>query len=458
MVGYFHALVLLLLATGAVFLSWRWFGHILTPFSVFFGVWFAALAMFCVRWVRYTPIGATTEAFIAFSMTFFGLGWFLAYGLKGGRACLRRKPFDPARVSTVKLRHLIFLSCGLGLIGLGDFLLNVQRALGLGTYLRAPYLIRQAMGAGQIVEGIKVFNWLNVLNVVLCVIYLQSKPPRGRTAVWTVLVVSVASTLFMEDRTRFFYAILWAGFVLAYLGVWRAKKIIVGATLVGALLLVQFLVVASWLGKVAQNSPVLMDSKTVSGGADALLGPYVYFTGSFPALQDYTMDTWGRTNGEMTFYPAFRLLSLFDKKLAPPSPIGEFYDIPIPFNTYTWLQQFFDDFGTAGIVLGPLFVGLVAGLVYFGGVRRGSLFAIYANGLICFCLAISVMVNQLTQSPAWYFVFVGWLVCAHISRRPAPRRAVAQGVGSAQPAWATTRNLRFHGNRMPDCQLIRGAR
>ncbi|MHB8539623.1 MAG: O-antigen polymerase [Candidatus Acidiferrales bacterium] len=429
MSNYYHAVIFSLLGAGALWASRKYFGHILSPFGVFYGVWFTALAMFCIRWVNYAPLGGDAERLIAMSMGAFGLGWVFIYAFIGDRAVIHRTEVNVTNISIRRMRRVIILVFGFGLIGLGDFLWNVQSSLGLTTFVQAPYLIRQAMGIGDVFEGIKFFNWLNVMNVVLCTIYLELDKTAKRKVIKAILIVSVAATLVMEDRTRFFYAVLWAGFVLAHMRKWKVKKVIVGGAMVGLLLIVQFLAVASWLGKVAQNSPAVMAAESIPDQLDFLLPPYVYLTGSFPALQAYVQNAQVSTGGEMTFRPLFEILSRFDSHLTPPDVIGDFYEIPFPFNTYTWLQQFYSDFGVAGAFLGPMVVGLLAGLVYFRFLRSGSAYGVYVNGLFSFCLAISVLVNHFTQGPAWYFLGLGWLIFRYLARRPAPTKHFVGNMG-----------------------------
>jgi hypothetical protein len=251
--------------------------------------------------------------------------------------------------------------------------------------------------------------------------------------VWFVLVFSVAAVLLMEDRTRFFYATLWSGFLLSCSMKLRAKQILAGLAVVSAVLLAQFLAVAAWLGKVAENSPVLMESVRGSSAWDsvmaALLPPYLYATSSIPALQAY-LDTAPRaTHGAMTFYPVFQLLRLVDPTLVPPAIVADFVSIPLEANTFTWLHQFYTDFGAAGVLIGPLLVGLLGSALYFHMLRTRSFYSAYATALLCFCLALSIMVNHLTQGPAWFLLAVGAVIAFYVR---VPQTALATSAGEAQ--------------------------
>jgi oligosaccharide repeat unit polymerase len=230
-----------------------------------------------------------------------------------------------------------------------------------------------------------------------------------------MLFTSIVATLFMEDRTRFFFALLWAGYVLAQVRRWSERRLFaIGLALV-AVLAVQFFVVASWLGKVALNNPVLLQSATVSENLFPLLTPYSYLTGSYPALQAYLDTRPESTAGAMTFYPAYKVLRLLNPTLKVPQIVAEPIAIPSEFNTFTWLHQFYTDFGVAGVILGPLIVAFLSGLIYFHMLRKKSFYSLYANGLISFGLTLSFMVNHLTQGPVWYFLAVGIPIASYIA-------------------------------------------
>jgi hypothetical protein len=420
------------LAALAVWISSRCFAHPVSPFSVYYVAWFSSLALYAAGWIGYTPVRTSTWSMIALSLAAFGAGWlipFLAWDARGVRSSgeLRRG------ISEARLYQAIRFCFVLGAIGLATFLYSVHSTLGLAAYIEAPHEIRQAMSAGgEVSEGIKPFNWLNVSNVVLASLYLFALGGRRRRQVWFVLGFSVAAVLLMEDRTRFFYATLWAGFMLSYSMKLQAKKIVAGLGIVSAILLAQFIAVAAWLGKVAENSPLLMDAAHGSSAwgnvTVALLPPYMYATSSFPALQAY-LDTAPRaTHGAMTFYPVFKLLKLVDPTLESPAIVADFVSIPFEANTFTWLHQFYTDFGLAGVLMGPLLVGLLVSGLYFHMLRTRDFYSTYATALLCFCLTLSIMVNHLTQGPAWFFLASGAVIAFYIR---APQTGIAAVEGTA---------------------------
>ncbi len=420
MLSYLPSVIFMMLAFSAVAVSSRMFGHPISPFSIFYGVWFFTLALFFLRWVEYTPVRAQAWRLIVLNLVSFGFGWILAYLLQ--RPSTSHVPIQAAAesVSAERLRKVICLSFALGMVGLIDFLRRVQGLLGLITFIVAPHEIRQAMAVGGgLDEGIKLFNWLNVMSVVLCAFYLGSVRGGSRKLVWTILIVSVVATLFLEDRTRFFFALIWTAYVVAHVKSLRGRKLLATGLVLAVVLAVQFLLVAIWLGKIADNNPVLLEAVNVSEPYVPLLTPYLYVTGSYPALQAYLDTRPESTAGAMTFYPAFKVLRLINPSLKAPLIVAEPVSIPSEFNTFTWLHQFYTDFGVAGVILGPLGVAFLSGLVYFHMLRTKSFYWLYTNGLISFGLTLSFMVNHLTQGPAWYFLAVGIPVAQYVTR-PVP--------------------------------------
>jgi oligosaccharide repeat unit polymerase len=415
MLAYTPSLICLLLGIAVVWISSRMFGNSVSPFSIFYGAWFFTLALLFLRWLDYSPVRTQAWQLIFLNLISFGLGWILAYLFR--RPGTNRGHIDvtPVRISAVRLRKVIFLSFTLGMVGLADFLRRIQGSLGLLTYLETPHEIRDAMAiGGGLDEGIKPFNWLNVMTVVLCAFYLSTVRGERRRAIWMMLFTSIVATLFMEDRTRFFFALLWTAYVLVHLGNWAGRKLLAAGLVLAVVLAAQFFVVAAWLGKVALNNPVLLRSATVNEDLFPLLTPYSYLTGSYPALQAYLDTRPESTAGAMTFYPAFKVLRLVNPSLKAPQIVAEPVAIPSEVNTFTWLHQFYTDFGVAGVILGPLGVAFLSGLIYFHMLQTKDFYSLYANGLISFGLTLSFMVNHLTQGPVWYFLAVGIPIARYI--------------------------------------------
>lgn len=417
MLAYLPSLIFLLLTCAAIWVSSRRFGHPISPFSIFYGVWFFTLALFFLGWVQYTPVRQQAWQLIVLNLVSFGCGWLLAYLFQHEGISKSRVEFAVEKISAVRLRTVIYLSFTLGMIGLADFLRRVHALLGLATYLVAPHEIREAMGiGGGLDEGIKPFNWLNVSTVVLGACYLSVFRGERRKLVWVILFSSIVATLFIQDRMRFFFALLWTSYFLVHLSRWRMRKLLlIGVALVSVLGL-QFYVVASWLGKVALNNQTLLGATILDESFYPLLTPYASLTGSYPAFQAYLDTQQETTQGRMTFYPVFRFFKLLDPSLKLPQILADPVSIPSEFNTFTWLHQFYNDFGVSGVILGPFVVAVLSGLMYFYMLRTKSLYSIYSNGLISFGLTLSFYGNLITEGPTWYFLAIGILIARFIAK------------------------------------------
>jgi oligosaccharide repeat unit polymerase len=425
MLHYLPSLFLFGLIAGVLFLSSRYFGHLLSPFSVFYGIWFFALGLYHLRWVEYIPVRSYTWTLITVNLGMFGFGWLLAYLSCDLASARRRTEFSTRSVSAEHLRKVIFLFFLLGMIGLADFLWQVQRTIGLATYWESPQEIRWEMRLGGVLaERLQAFIWLNVANVVLGVFYLTILKGNRRRSIWTIVAVSAFATFLVTDRSRFFCAALWTGYLLAHARNWRTRQTLTAGLVIALILMLQFFGVGTWIGKVAVNNPELLGAATVEEGYFALLSPYTYLTGGFPALQAYIDSAPVGTAGAMTFHMVFKVMRVVDPTVKLPTYIPEPYSIPIEFNTFTWLHPFYSDFGFAGVMLGPWVVGLLAGLVYFRMRRSCSFNTLYVNGLICYGLTLSFIGNQLTQGPVWYFLAIGIPISRYVTRR-AP--VLAQG-------------------------------
>jgi oligosaccharide repeat unit polymerase len=411
----------LMLAGLAVWISARFFRHPVSPFSLFFGSWFTALALYNLHWIEYVPIRRPAWILMGLGCLGFGLGWLLPYLFWNSRE-LRPPELVSRQVSPERLRTVIVICFVLGGIGVAAFLATVASTVGLATYIEAPGGVREAMAkGGSVVEPLKAFDWLNVANVVLCSFYLLVLKGRSRL-VWPILAFSVFALFLMEDRTHFFYAFSWTGFLLLHSMKVTLRKVMMVMAAGAALLLAQFLLIAIWLGKVAENNPLLLEAANVQTGMVVLLSPYMYITESFPSLQVYMDTAPASTHGAMTFYPVFRMINMVDPTLEPPPIVGEFLNVPFESNTFTWLHQFYTDFGTAGVLVATWLVGLIVSFTYFRMLSTRSFYSVFVNGIFSYCCALSIFANHFTQGPAWFFLASGFLIAGWVSQPAASMR------------------------------------
>jgi len=369
-----------------------------------------------MNWIAYVPVRRSGWTMIAVSMVTFGLGWIIPY-LAWNPRSFKSPETIQRQVSADRLFNVIGICFVLGAIAFATFLYAVHSQFGIASFVTAPTEIRASMSTrGGLVEPLKPFSWLNVANVALCVYYLFGVKGPRRGWVWAVLIFSLAALPMLQDRIHFFFAAVWAGCVLLYSVRFTLRRFIVVATIGAGLLLAQFTAVAIWLGKVAENNPILMDVANVEGTDVLRLPIYMYLTISFPALQVHVNSVPRPTHGAMTFYPLFQVYNKIDPTLEPPPVVAEFVAVPSPANTYTWLQQFYDDFGDTGIWIGPWIIGVLTSFFYFHMLSARSTYTTLMSGVFAFCLALSIYANHFTQGPAWYFLTVCFLIDRYVRK------------------------------------------
>ena len=94
-----------------------------------------------------------------------------------------------------------------------------------------------------------------------------------------------------------------------------------------------------------------------------------------------------------------RLADLFGNQL--PSEVGEFLSIPQAFNTYTYLNVFYMDWGVVGIVIGPFLFGMLGNWFFLRACSRGKVWHIIGCGLLGYAAVASIGTNVLISTPVW---------------------------------------------------------
>jgi oligosaccharide repeat unit polymerase len=411
-------------AVAAVLISSRYFRNPFSPFSVFYCIWFISIAAYHMNWIAYVPVRRSGWDVITISMITFAMGWLIPY-LAWNPKSFTSTDEIPQNVSAERLFIAIGVCFVLGAIAFVTFLYQVHTQLGIASFVVAPSEIRESMSTkGGLVEPLKPLSWLNVANLALCTYYLFGvKGPRKRW-VWVVLILSSLELPLLQDRIHFFFGAVWAGSVLLYSVRVTFRRLFAVAAIGVALLLAQFFAIAYWLGKVAENNPILMDVANVAESQVLLLAPYMYLTVSLPALQVHLDSNPRPTYGAMTFYPLFQVVNKVDPTLEPPPVVSDFVAVPSPANTFTWLQQFYDDFGIAGVWIGPWVIGLLTSFSYFQALSSRDVFSTLMSGVFSFCLALSIYGNHFTQGPAWYFLIVCFLIDRFVRTQRSPAHLI----------------------------------
>ncbi len=391
------------------------FRHFYHPLILYLIVWGVGVALSQLGFVEYTPITLHGWTAIALSLFAFACGALTSSWIFGGR----HKPVALQIDSQLLVRLLAVLTLlgGLGVILQSMFL---EESFGLDLYLTNPLLAR------RLHTHIPIWGYLdllNVMNVGLVVLYWRNK----RRLKWWMLItllICLSSSLLTTDRTRLFMMVIWAE--LAY-GASRTTGFFdlrrfwrIG--LVAIVLLVFF----SLIGRHYKRSYVERFPQYVhfASSMTAIVDPFIYYTSAFPALGQLTQSPSKMYMGKASFAPLVHVASLAIEVEQIPLQ-GEFTFVPMEVNTYTYLRQFYADFGWFGVLLGPYLCAFL--VCYFDAMRRRhmSLGWILLATLGSYCCLLSTFENLFIQEAIWFFA----LICLLLAGYERVRRSTSDRAG-----------------------------
>lgn len=435
------SLILWLTAFLVVFFSRRLTGDFLSPGAIFLAAWATTAGLYALFLLPYIRLERSSAFLIAAAAAALVVGVCV-----GQWAMKRRETSGKSEKQELPegIDKWIALYSALGWLG---FLWYASLAIGIFglSGVRHGWQIRWALSTRIIPSG---FLFLEFFCIISPVVTLASL--LGGARIKRSVVVGSASCLLplwlTTDRTQFFIFVLtgmWI-YLMRFGPELRLGRYLAVIALCCGLLILNFLVVGRWVGKTPENLGARLDverlipSRAESGvpagvqvgrgvprvspldtaidyvrrrGGSAvqrLSTLYVYATCSYPAISELLQDEPSRTWGRRTFFPVFRLLQklrLYSAEL--PDAIPPFRRISkeaaLATNAYSFLRDPFLDFGTAGVVLFPLLIGLIAGVLYGRvRVRRSQSVALIWLGLLCMGLSLSVLFNKFNDTATWY--------------------------------------------------------
>ena len=414
-----------LIAVFGLLLSKKLFNDFFTPPAIYTFFWAFALGMLDLNWVDFNPLRANVWSAILISYGAFMAGTLTLsiYALGKTKLMVNQPLFH--YVDRERFEKTLWVLFGLGIFGFIVQLVHLQLEFGLATFITDPM---SARAFHSNVRYLGFFNILNLANFVFAFLYLQlyKKPHKW---VYLMIILALATTLVSTDRTRFFYMVIWSFYVLVYLRrrVNLTPRVITAALATVLVLVGFFLLMAKLYVKQAYDDN--MEYINLPPKYAAVIDPYIYLTGSFPVLQAFLEDKSERTNGKHTFESVVKLVELIHPTFHREVLVTKFYTVPIDLNVATYLQPFYQDWGWAGLLLGPFCTGFLSMWCYVAMRRHKTLFAVYFCGLMSFCITISIFVNHFIQIATWFFVAVGFLVHRFVmTSKPQPIEGLREGI------------------------------
>lgn len=402
----------------AYFLSRKRYGDVFTPLFVYVTVWCSCLFLFRLRFINYDELELGTILVIAVSMLAFALGCLVAGKPKNS------EPFS-AQISLPRLERAIRILNCLDFAGLFFFLLLSARVFGISAFFNDPTIIRLDYPDLGRFGSLWLLLLANYPLFICSVIHLlTSKKFRWFTAIG--LFLPIVQGFLMMSRNTFAVPLISGAFVWLYYHGSRAlsRRVLSGCALALVFVGLYFVGVGFWYGKLASSPDYsFYKSKDLNVTSQIMLqfiDPYMYATGNFPTLQAAMGDVHGRLWGMRTFFPIARALYavgfLHDR---PENASLEFYFIPIPFNASTYLFSLYEDFGTAGIIIYPFFLGWLGTKLYLRMRAQPTIFILGSTAVLMTAIVYSVFIALASTFTVWYCLVALFMV----SRRCAVKSA-----------------------------------
>jgi oligosaccharide repeat unit polymerase len=389
-------------------LSRKVFGHWMAPLGLHGLFWYGPLAAFALRLVEYRTMSfAGWSVIIGTSVVFTAACLTPLAARRSARGTGLRYTFSGHRAWIA----LLMLWSAATTVGVIQVLVAWRRHdLNVLTYFASVYLLPQ----GTYLSGIGMIHQLGGLVPMLAVL-LWTRFRSHRMLLTGIGGSALLMTMIDGNKLPFVLSATLAALCYLYFNRLRVLPLIAWCIGIPAFVgLSLFLKAPGFRG---DHRNWVRDGVIALPTSLAFLGaPYVYVTSSFPALDAYMGDASVQPEmGQNLLRPVFVLAGKFDPGWSPPEVHGEFYDVPIPANTYTYLRRAYQDFGMLGVVAYPfmLAIGLTTLFLLARSERRGWLLLPY------FVLAWGIVISFFSDhfvSPRTWLLVLGAAVLARAMR------------------------------------------
>jgi len=427
----------------------RW---ITNPLLLFLLVWGCAVGLYLVGVHSgiFPPPGSSALGAIGLNVAAFCLGYLTWALFRSRRPAPAEADLAQVRpLSADRIRRVLRFTGLMGLIALslGFYRIAVIAAhsdASFSSLLMDPRLLRvklvtfiaaNVFQTSGVVMLISVTSSLFSIGFILLGVFLRIETSRTRYVyLCGFLLISLAVAVTNLSRYEATVNILYL--IFAYCVVRRldqrgaAKRDVPGVLISLAAMMVLFFVIDLLLQKSAEY-----------GRADRLTGflyhLYWYMASPLAAFNEFLSSFDGRYHlGEYMFFPVYKWLCRFG--LVPESNLsvyGEFVLVPYAANVYTYLRNFYEDFGMLGVAAAPYVLGWAVSALKAQAGRYFPLLNLYVVLLVFILFSFYnyfLFSNQVYLQVLFGFVFFRYAVPQSGQSGPATTgadRSVAAVVG-----------------------------
>jgi hypothetical protein len=368
----------------------------LAPANIYAVVWAMGVALYDARLFPFYDLAPETWALLAAG----GVSFLAAAMWGSSRRAGRGTPSRSSKVIEADPFPVVRTFLVVGLCGSAVFLWRVNNYTGLVNFFSEPQPTYHALTIRAIDTSYLFLYYFGIAGAIIfgyAVMLLGRRPRAIDLALLALFIVAMAIAM---ERTHFLWVLAsWTFLRLA--PVRGSRTLLEVALTVGVAMAVAapfYLAVGKWIGKTpatysnyirivaeeADAAPPPTGGRRSSRTAARLAqrpsrlslimpgGPfhrlsvfYIAIAAPMPTFNHIVVNPEALRYGRMTLRPIFRLAERL--RLIPGAEASSIYpDVPTPYpaNAYTFLYEFYLDFGWIGVLMLPAVFGWVSGVSY----------------------------------------------------------------------------------------------
>ncbi len=374
LVDFLWLLIFVPLTFLSVAVSRRVFHHWFTPLSVFIGVNSISLSLYHLRLLEMTDVSAVTHAIILSSFGMFFLGVLLAVRPIENSALKD----DRGRIDGRHLSSFFYLTAALATIGWMIQLSMFLMTHGLGALLGNIWMLQDKF-------QMQFIGYLNLIGILVLPAYVLKRIMGTARKVDILIVLATAFGLVLTGvKGYLIYSVFAALFTWSVVRPSGFRMIHLAG---GMFVMLGFFIVYS--AKIDIFSVDFYGGSQTLGKLAALKRPYLYFVGSWPALDfvvNGTLDDLPRF-GFIVFEPIWKLLGGLGLTEVIVKAHRQYVVIgKTTFNVFSLIGEVYWDVKWPGLLVVSWLLGFTSTRLYLRARLKsywahGLVYAVFAHGL-----------------------------------------------------------------------------